>query len=121
MAYDKDNIFAKMIRGEIPCDAVYEDEYVLAFKDIYPKAKVHILVVPKNGYISIDDFGTNATPQETKALLQAISHIARAQELDEMGYRVIANHRVYAGQQVYHFHMHILGGEPLGPMITLGR
>ncbi|MBP6984996.1 MAG: HIT domain-containing protein [Alphaproteobacteria bacterium] len=120
MTYDDTNIFAKMIRGQIPCDAVYENEFVLAFRDIEPKAKVHILVVPKNAYVSIDDFGDRATPQEAHAFLQAISHIARAQDLEEMGYRIIMNHKTYAGQQVFHFHAHILGGEPLGPMISLG-
>jgi histidine triad (HIT) family protein len=117
MFYDKNNIFAKIIRGEIPCDKIYEDDYVLAFKDIKPKAKVHVLVLPKGEYISIDDFGEKGTPEEIKAFFAAVSKIARDVGIEEMGYRVIANHKPYSGQEVYHFHVHILGGEPLGPLL----
>jgi histidine triad (HIT) family protein len=118
MSYDKNNIFAKMIAGEIPCDKVYEDDYVLAFKDLYPQAKVHVLVIPKNAYISIDDFGEKATPEELKSFFQAVSRIAHQLGVDKDGYRVIANHNLYAGQQVFHFHVHILGGQPLGPLVS---
>jgi histidine triad (HIT) family protein len=121
MVYDENNIFAKIIRSEIPCDRVYEDDHVLAFKDIHPKANVHVLVLPKKGYISIDDFGEKATPEETKAFFKAVSKIARDLGVEEMGYRVIANHKPYSGQEVYHFHVHILGGEPLGPLVSLPR
>jgi histidine triad (HIT) family protein len=117
MAYDKNNIFAKIIRGEIPCDKVYENDYVLAFKDIRPKAEVHVLVIPKNEYISIDDFGTKASPEEIKAFFQAVSQIAKDLGIEEKGYRVIANHKPNSGQEVYHFHVHILGGQPLGPLV----
>ncbi len=118
MPYDNNNIFAKIINGEIPCDKIYEDDFVLAFKDIRPKAKVHVLVLPKNAYMSIDDFGENASPEETKAFFQAVSRIARDIGVEEMGYRVIANHKPYSGQEVYHFHLHILGGQPLGPLVS---
>lgn len=117
MSYDTNNIFAKIIRGEIPCNKVYEDEAVLAFHDIHPKAPVHVLVLPKNPYISFDDFGEKAPAEEVKAFFQAASHIARDLGLAEKGYRLIANHKAYAGQEVFHFHLHILGGCPLGPMI----
>lgn len=119
MSYDPNNIFAKIIRGEIPCAKVYEDEHVLAFKDINPKAKVHVLVLPKGEYISMDDFGQNATPEETKAFFKAVSHIARELGVEEQGYRIIANHKPFSGQEVYHFHVHILGGQPLGPLVSL--
>lgn len=118
MPYDQTNIFAKIIRGEIPCDKLYEDDYVIAFKDIKPKAIVHVLVLPKKAYISMDDFGEKASPEEVKAFFQAVSRIARDIGVEESGYRVIANHKPFAGQEVYHFHVHILGGEPLGPLIT---
>ena len=90
----------------------------MAFKDIAPKAKVHILVLPKKAYLSIDDFGANAEPDETKAFFKAVSQIARDQGVEEQGYRVIANHKAFSGQEVYHFHVHILGGQPLGPLLT---
>ncbi len=121
MNYENDNIFAKIIRGEIPCDKVYEDDYVLAFKDIRPRAKVHVLVLPKAPYISIDDFGAKASPDELKAFFAAVSKIARDLGVEENGYRVIANHKAYSGQEVDHFHVHILGGEPLGPLLSLTK
>lgn len=118
MPYDKNNIFAKIIRGENPCDKIYEDEYVIAFKDINPKAAIHVLVLPKKAYISIDDFGEKASPEEIKAFFQAVSRIAKEIGVEEKGYRVIANHKPYSGQEVLHFHVHILGGQPLGPLVT---
>lgn len=121
MTYDPNNIFAKIIRGEIPCNKIYEDEYVLAFHDINPKAKVHALVLPKKDYISLDDFGEQASPEEVKGFFSAVSRIARQLGVAEEGYRVIANHKPFSGQEVYHFHVHILGGEPLGPLLSLGN
>lgn len=119
--YDKDNIFAKILRGEIPCDKVYEDDHVLAFNDIAPQAPVHILVIPKKAYISIDDFGAKAEPEEAKALFGAIHKITEEKNLQERGFRVIANTGKEGGQEVPHFHMHILGGAPCGPMLARNR
>ena len=118
MTYDSNNIFAKILRGEIPCDKVYEDDHVLAFKDIAPQAPVHILVIPKGDYISIADFGEKASPDEIKALYAAVSKIASEQGLTDSGFRTIANTGLNGGQEVPHFHVHILGGEKLGPMLA---
>lgn len=117
-AYDENNIFAKILRGEIPCDKVYEDDHVLAFKDIAPQAPVHILVIPKGAYISIDDFGANASPDELKAFFSAVNTIANDKGLTEQGFRSIANTGDYGGQEVPHFHMHLLGGKKIGPMVA---
>lgn len=118
MSYDNTNIFAKILRGEIPCDKVYEDDYVLAFNDIDPKAPVHILVIPKGDYISIDDFAAKASPEEMQAMFKAIDKIAEEKGLKRAGFRTIANTGTDGGQEVPHFHMHILGGATLGPMIS---
>lgn len=117
-AYDPQNIFAKILRGEIPCNKVYEDDHVLAFNDIAPKAPVHILVIPKGPYVSIDDFGINAPAGEIKAFYTAISKIAEEQDLKTDGFRCIANTGVNGGQEVPHFHIHILGGKKIGPMVA---
>lgn len=117
MPYDDSNIFAKILRKEIPCTPVFENDHVLAFEDIAPKAPVHILVIPKGSYISFNDFGENAPADEQKAFFQAVSRIAKDKGLDKTGYRLIANHFEDAGQEVDHFHVHILGGKPLGPML----
>lgn len=115
--YDDHNIFAKILRGEIPCQKVYEDEHVLAFNDIAPKAPVHILVIPKGKYIAIDDFGANASAEEVKALYAAVAEITAEKNLKDSGFRVIANTGLNGGQEVPHFHVHILGGKKLGPML----
>ncbi len=116
--YDENNIFAKILRGEIPCDKVYEDDYVLAFKDIAPQAPVHILVIPKGAYISIDDFGANASADEIKGFFAAVSKIAHENDLAEKGFRSIANTGKDGGQEVPHFHIHLLGGKPVGRMVV---
>lgn len=116
-AYDENNIFAKILRGEIPCDKVYEDDHVLAFNDIAPKAPVHILVIPKGPYVSIDDFGVRAPAEEIKALFTAVDKIVAAQGLKAKGFRTIANTGLNGGQEVPHFHLHILGGRAIGPMV----
>ncbi|MCK5384230.1 MAG: histidine triad nucleotide-binding protein [Alphaproteobacteria bacterium] len=116
--YDSNNVFAKILRGEIPCDKVYEDEYVLAFNDIAPQAPIHILVIPKGSYMSIDDFGTGASPEEVKAFFAAISKIAHEKGVAKTGFRCIANTENDGGQEVPHFHMHILGGAYVGPMVS---
>lgn len=118
MTYDSNNIFAKILRGEIPCSKVYEDEYVLAFNDIAPQAPTHILVIPKGAYISIDDFGANASAQEIKALYAAVAKITEEKGLKSQGFRTIANTGLNGGQEVPHFHLHILGGRKLGPMLV---
>ena len=116
--YDSNNIFAKILRGEIPNDTVYEDDHVLAFNDIAPQAPVHILVIPKGEYISIDDFGANASADEIKAFYTAISKITEDKGLKGEGFRCIANTGLNGGQEVPHFHMHILGGKKIGPMVA---
>ncbi len=117
-AYDTDNIFAKILRGEIPCDKVYEDDHVLAFNDIAPQAPVHILVIPKGEYVSMSDFGENANAEETKGFFKAVSKIAQDHGVAEHGYRTITNAGSHGGQEVPHFHLHILGGAPIGPMVA---
>lgn len=121
MAYDSNNIFAKILRQEIPCDLVYEDTHVIAFQDINPKAPTHILVVPRGDYTCFDDFSANATPKEIADFFQAVGRIARDLDLDQSGYRIIMNKGSHGGQEVDHFHAHILGGKPLGPMISINE
>jgi len=118
MTYDDNNIFAKILRGEIPNKTVLENDHVLAFHDIDPKAPVHILVIPKGKYTSIDDFGKNAPAEEIKAFYAAIAQIAEDHGLKDTGFRTIANTGINGGQEVPHFHMHILGGKALGPMLA---
>ena len=113
--YDPDNIFAKILRGDIPCNKVFENEWVLAFHDIAPKAPVHVIIIPKKPYVSFIDFSTNATPEEIAALMQSTGHIAAELNLNEAGYRVITNAGQNAGQEVPHFHLHLLGGKALPP------
>ncbi len=120
MAYDDQNIFAKILRGEIPNDTVYEDEHVLAFKDIFPQAPIHILVIPKGSYISLDDFSANASEAEISGFFRAVGTIARDLGLVDDGYRILANHGANGGQEVPHFHVHIAGGRKLGRMIQPG-
>jgi len=117
MAYDRSNIFARILRGEIPCQKVFEDAHVLAFRDINPQTPTHILVIPKGEYVSSDDFAENASDEEIAALVRAAGRIARAQGLVETGYRLLANHGGDAHQEVPHFHIHIFGGRDLGRMV----
>lgn len=118
MAYDDQNIFAKILRGEIPNNTVYEDDYVLAFHDIAPQMPVHILVIPKGAYISADDFYADASEAEIAGFCRAVSKVARDAGVAEDGYRLIANHSTHGGQEVPHFHVHILGGGSCGPMVV---
>lgn len=117
MAYDTDNVFARILRGEIPCDKVYEDDRVLAFRDIRPQARTHVLVIPKAAYISIDDFAERAPEADIVALIRAVGRVAAQLGLKETGYRVIVNHGPDSRQEVPHLHLHILGGEDLGRLI----
>lgn len=117
MAYDSNNIFAKILRGEIPCDKVYEDEHVLAFNDISPKCPVHVLVIPKGAYENIGDIAENGKHGEMGALMHGIAEVARLTGVDKTGYRVISNTGEDGGQEVPHLHFHVLGGRPVGPMV----
>ena len=117
--YDPDNIFAKILRGEIPNKYVYENEHVLAFEDINPQAPVHILVIPKGPYIDMGHFSTKASEEEQIAFSRSIGDIAKILELEKMGFRAIANTGINGLQEVPHYHLHILGGQPLGRMINL--
>lgn len=113
--YDDQNIFAKILRGEIPNSTVFENEHALAFHDIAPQAKVHVLVIPKGAYVSIDDFAANATAQEQAGFFAAVAAVCAAGV--DQGFRAIANTRGHGVQDVPHFHMHIIGGEQLGRML----
>lgn len=119
--YDPQNIFAKILRGEIPNKTVYEDEYVLAFHDIAPQAKVHVLVIPKGPYVSARDFSAHASDSEIAGFWRAVGKVAAELGLETEGYRLLANHGTWAGQEVPHFHVHVFGGGPLGPMINAHR
>ena len=116
--YDDSNIFARILRGEIPPKTVYEDEQVLAFHDIHPLAPTHILVIPKGPYVSWDDFSEKASDEEIAALVRSVGKIAREADLVKNGYRVLANVGPNSGQEVPHLHLHIFGGRPLGPMLA---
>ncbi len=117
MAYDQSNIFAKILRGEIPCDKVYEDAHVLAFRDINPQTPTHVLVIPKGAYESFDDFSRDASAEEIAAFVRAAGQIARDAGAVEAGYRILANNGPDAHQEVPHFHLHIFAGKNLGRMI----
>jgi diadenosine tetraphosphate (Ap4A) HIT family hydrolase len=117
MAYDRDNIFARIIRGEIPCKKVYEDETTLAFHDINPQTPTHVLVIPKGAYVSMDDFAAKASEKEIVGFVRAVGKIARDLGVAETGYRILANHGVDAHQEVPHLHIHIFAGRDLGRMI----
>lgn len=119
MGYDSANVFAKMLRGEIPHDSVYEDEAVLAFRDIAPAAPAHVLVIPKGEYVSFDDFAQKAGMGAVAGFFAKVQHVASdVLGLDEGGYRLITNHGADANQTVAHFHVHILGGKPLGGLLA---
>jgi histidine triad (HIT) family protein len=116
--YDESNIFARILRGEIPCSKVYEDEHALAFNDINPQAPTHILVVPKGPYVSWDDFSERASEAEIAGFVRAVGKIAREAGLVQPGYRLLANTGLNSHQEVPHLHVHIFGGRPLGPMLA---
>jgi diadenosine tetraphosphate (Ap4A) HIT family hydrolase len=115
--YDPQNIFAKILRGEIPNKTVFEDEHVLAFHDIAPQAPVHVLVIPKGAYVSARDFAARASDAEMAGFWRAVGRVAAELGLEQAGYRLLTNHGVNAGQEVPHFHVHLFGGGPLGRMI----
>ncbi|MGR4000593.1 MAG: HIT domain-containing protein [Alphaproteobacteria bacterium] len=117
MTYDPSNIFARILAGDIPCNEVYQDEHVLAFHDIQRQAPVHVLFLPRGAYESSQDFYSTAPPEEITALARAIAKVADQLGVVAAGYRLISNHRHDAGQEVPHFHIHLLGGAPLGAML----
>jgi diadenosine tetraphosphate (Ap4A) HIT family hydrolase len=116
--YDDQNIFAKILRGEIPSKKVYEDEFALAFHDINPQAPHHVLVIPKGAYVSWDDFSAKASEAEIAGFVRAVGHVAREAGLVGQGYRLLANTGIDAHQEVPHLHVHIFAGRPLGPMLA---
>ncbi|MBA4748048.1 MAG: histidine triad nucleotide-binding protein [Sphingopyxis sp.] len=117
-AYDDRNIFARILRGELPCNSVYEDEWALAFHDINPQAPVHILVIPKGAYVSWDDFSARAGANEIAGFIRAVGHVARDIGLPAPGYRLLTNIGGHGGQEVPHLHVHLFGGQWLGPMLS---
>ena len=122
MEYDKNNIFAKILRGEIPCKKIYEDNYVLAFHDVNPQKKIHALVVPKGEYVNLDDFSSNATEKEIVGLIKGLGEVAKKLGVSEAdkgeGYRSLVNVGANGGQEVPHLHFHIFGGEKVGKMVS---
>ena len=117
MAYDDSNVFAKILRGELPCNKILENDHALAFHDINPMAPVHALVIPKGTYVSMDDFTTKASAAEVEGFFRTVGEVARQLGVAEDGYRLIANTGENGHQEVPHFHMHIFGGAHLGSMI----
>lgn len=118
LPYDDSNIFARILRGELPCKKVFEDEHALAFHDIAPQAPIHILVIPKGAYASWDDFSLRANEAEIAGFIRAIGQIARQNDLVAPGYRLLANVGNHGGQEVAHLHVHLFGGQALGPMLA---
>ena len=116
--YDENNIFARILRCELPSDIVLETEHSLAFHDINPLAAIHVLVIPKGAYVSWDDFSARASAEEIAGFVRAVGHVAREQGLVEPGYRLLANVGAHGGQEVPHLHVHLFGGAPLGRMIS---
>ena len=120
MKYDDQNIFAKILRGEIPCNKIYEDNFVLSFHDINPQKKIHVLVIPKGKYIDLDDFSVNASPEEMVGLLKGINTVAKKLGISTeagKGYRALVNISEDGGQEVPHLHFHLFGGERVGKMV----
>jgi histidine triad (HIT) family protein len=117
--YDDQNIFAKILRGEIPNKTVYQDEFALAFHDINPQAPTHVLVIPKGPYVSWDDFSAKASDAEIAGFVRAVGTVARNMGLVEPGYRLLANAGTNSHQEVPHLHVHLFAGKPLGPMLVL--
>ncbi len=120
MSYDNNNIFAKILREEIPCNKIYEDEFILSFYDINPQKKIHALVIPKGKYVDLDDFSLKASPEEIVGLLKGINIVAKKLGISSevgKGYRALANISEHGGQEVPHLHFHLFGGETVGKMV----
>ena len=122
MTYDKSNIFAKILRGEIPCKKIYEDEFILSFYDINPQKKIHALIIPKGEYINLDDFTAKASDKEIVSLIKGIAMVAKKIGVSDVikggGYRSLVNVGENGGQEVAHLHFHIFGGEKIGKMVS---
>ncbi|PXA91073.1 histidine triad nucleotide-binding protein [Nostoc sp. 3335mG] len=118
LPYDPDNIFAKILRDEIPSKRVYEDDFAIAFHDINPQAPQHILVIPRGAYVSWDDFSARGSDAEIAGFVRAVGAVARAAGMVEPGYRLLANVGVDGGQEVPHLHVHVFAGRRLGPMLA---
>ncbi|CAH2600705.1 Uncharacterized 13.2 kDa HIT-like protein in hisE 3'region [Rhodovastum atsumiense] len=119
--YDDQNVFARILRGEIPCKKIYEDEWALAFHDISPQAPIHVLVIPKGKWISVADFSSHGSTDEVAGFWRVVAHVAKKLGLWESGYRLVANMGEHGGQEVPHFHVHLFGGRPLGRMLERQR
>ena len=119
LPYDDDNIFARILRGEIPCKKIFENDFALAFHDINPQAPVHVLVIPKGRWVSWDDFSARAGAEEIAGYVRAVGTVARELGLVEPGYRLLANIGQNGHQEVPHLHVHLFGGRPLGPMLAV--
>ena len=120
MSYDDSNIFAKILKGEIPCNKIYEDDFVLSFHDINPQKKIHALLITKGKYVDLDDFSLNASPEEMVGLLKGINIVAKKLGISTevgKGYRALANISEDGGQEVPHLHFHLFGGEKIGKMV----
>ena len=118
MSYDKNNIFAKILRGEISCKKVYENDHVLAFHDINPQKKIHVLVIPKGEYVDLDDFNSKASDKEIVELNKAVTYVANLMGAKDKGYRALTNIGSDGGQEVPHLHFHIFAGEKIGKMVS---
>lgn len=116
--YDEQNIFARILRGEIPCRKVFENEHALAFHDIAPQAPVHVLVIPKGPFVSFADFAAGASAETIAGFVRAVGQVARELGLDAPGYRLLSNMGADGGQEVPHFHVHLFGGVSLGRMVA---
>ncbi len=116
--YNPQNVFAKILRSEIPCTKVYEDDYALAFEDLYPKAPIHILIIPKGPYESFSDFTRRASDEEINGFFKAVTAVTQQLGIIEQGYRLITNEGLNAHQEVPHFHIHLLAGKALGPLLS---
>ena len=118
LPYDPQNVFAKILRDELPSKRVYEDEWAVALHDLYPQAPVHLLVIPRGAYVSWDDFSANASPDEITGFVRAVGKVARDIDLVAPGYRLLANVGLHGHQEIAHLHVHLFGGQPLGPMLA---
>jgi diadenosine tetraphosphate (Ap4A) HIT family hydrolase len=116
--YDTNNIFARILRGEIPSKRLFENDFAIAFHDIAPQAPIHVLVIPRGPYISLADFTAKATDAEIAGFFRAVAEVARQLELEAPGYRILSNMGEHSGQEVPHLHVHLFGGKPLGPMLS---
>jgi len=118
LPYDDQNVFARILRNELPSHRAYEDEWAVAFHDIAPQAPVHVLVIPRGRYVALADFVANASDAEIAGFFRAVGNVARELGLEQPGYRVLSNMGVHSGQEVPHLHVHLFGGRPLGPMLV---